>query len=163
MGGREFATIAGDAAHAAQPQWQDFARLIAQLVLALPSFAPAGGPFAGHAGRIVAPHALGAAESVALATLYLALMCDLQLDALGATGTVIVDGPLAANPQFAPLLAALRPGARIERASGRAGALQAARILCGHFTATPSAAVTRAELDANALAGYRSHWRGRLS
>jgi L-fuculokinase len=161
MGGREFAAIAGDTTTVNVPVWRDFAALIAQRCLALPAFAATGGPFAGCTGRIEAAHDLSTAQRVALATLYVALMCDLQLDALGASGTVVVDGPLADNAHFAPVLAALRPGTRIERASGNAGASQAARILCGQAPAVPGEAAAAAPLDAGSLHDYRSRWRQR--
>jgi len=162
MGGREFAGIAGETARSAEPQWADLRRVLSRQWLALPAFAPAGGPFAGRAGRIEAPAALTSAERAALATWYVALMCDLQLDALAAAGSVVVDGPLAGNAQFGPLLGALRPGTRVECVTGAAGAPQAARILCGYPAHVSAARAASAPLDPTLVAAYRAHWRSRI-
>jgi L-fuculokinase len=159
MGGREFAAIASAAAGAVNPEWPVFERLLTETCLALPAFAPGGGPFAGRQGRIDAPRALLPAELWALATLYVVLMCDLQLDALDTRGSVIVDGPLSGNARFAPLLAALRPGSRVSNAAGSAGAAQAARILCGQPSPAAGMPVAPAPVDATALNSYRAHWR----
>jgi sugar (pentulose or hexulose) kinase len=158
MGGREFAAIAGDEGRGTSPSWPVFERVIADGILALPSFAPAGGPFAGRTGRIVAPRTLTAAESAALATLYMVLLCDRQLDALGVRGTVVVDGPLSLNPAFAPLLALLRSSTTVEIAGANAGAAQAARILCGLAAAIPGQSVAAAPIAMQLLRGYRELW-----
>jgi sugar (pentulose or hexulose) kinase len=160
MGGREFAAIAGDSPAAATPD--DMRQVLRRGAMALPSFGSAGGPFAGHRGQLTAADRLNAAERTALATLYVALMCDLRLDELGATGPVIVDGPLAGDPLFLAVLAGLRPSAPVRAASSRAGTLRGALVLAqaaGRNEASPAAASFVApELDA-----YRRRWRAQCA
>lgn len=108
MGGREFGAIAGE--RPASFGLAEIEKLIAQRSLALPCFAETGGPFAGQAGRIIGPAPATPAEQAALATLYVVLMTDHCLAALGAQGRVVVEGAFTANPWFGPLLAGLAEG-----------------------------------------------------
>jgi sugar (pentulose or hexulose) kinase len=105
MGGREFGAIAGTAPAAFGQA--ELEALVRQGSFALPAFAAAG-PFAQRAGAIDGPPPAGAAQRAALATLYVALMSDYCLDALGVKGDVVVEGAFTGNPHFAPLLAAFR-------------------------------------------------------
>jgi L-fuculokinase len=128
-------------------------------ILALPSFAAAG-PFAGRTGAFLGADDLPDTGRAALATLYVALVTDYALDALGATGDVVVEGPLAGNPFFPGLLAALRAerGDVLlgEDGSGTIGGALA--LLDGlHRGATASAAVAPCHPDG--LRGYASLWR----
>lgn len=81
--------------------------------MALPCFAETGGPFAGRAGRVVGPQPASDAERAALATLYVVLMADHCLAALGASGRVVVEGAFTANPWFGPLLGSLAEGREV--------------------------------------------------
>jgi sugar (pentulose or hexulose) kinase len=105
MGGREFGALAGE--RPAPFGHDELQRLIARQTMALPCFAETGGPFAGRVGRIVGPAPETPAEQAALATLYVALVTDHCLAALGAHGRVVVEGAFTANSWFGPLLASL--------------------------------------------------------
>jgi L-fuculokinase len=159
MGGREYEAIAGNSSTPQQPTLESVRGVLDKNALALPSFAIAGGPFANRKAELLNADQLNSSERSALATLYCALQTDLLLDLLGATGTVLVDGPLAANPLFGALLAAFRPGSRVLIGDNRAGPTQCARLLCGH---TPSLHLHEIRpLSCAGLADYRSHWRFR--
>ncbi len=108
MGGREFGALAGE--RPAPFTAADVERLIGQQTMALPCFAETGGPFAGQVGRVAGPQPQNDAERAALATLYVVLMTDHCLQALGASGRVVVEGAFTVNPWFGPLLAGLAPG-----------------------------------------------------
>jgi hypothetical protein len=158
MGGREYAAIAGEAA--VPPDAAALAQVLRRGAIARPAFAPAG-PFAGEAGRIVNGEGLAPPARAALASLYLALVSDFLLDALGATGPVIIDGPLAANPLYGPLLGGLRPGAAVWRASPRSGSVLAARhLVSGDRPDLPLAAAS--PLASPGLAAARTAWRAYL-
>jgi sugar (pentulose or hexulose) kinase len=111
MGGREFGAIARgtDGTPPADFLASDLSAMVRQATFALPAFAQAG-PFAQRNGGIAGPAPASAAQRSALATLYLVLMCDYCLDALGVRGDVVVEGAFTGNAYFAPLLAALRTG-----------------------------------------------------
>jgi sugar (pentulose or hexulose) kinase len=164
MGGREYTAIAGDSPLAATSEaMQSVLRVGA---MALPSFAGAGGPFAGHRGQLLAADRLSAAERTALATLYVALMCDLRLDELGVTGPVVVDGPLAGDPLFLAVLAALQPASAIRAAPDRTGTLRGALVLAGAVKpddAATTGAPAIAPLDAPELEAYRRRWRAQCA
>ncbi|RZS56975.1 FGGY-family carbohydrate kinase [Sphaerotilus mobilis] len=120
MGGREFATICGDA----DPHWADetaLAEVLAQGWLALPAYAESGGPYAGRTpqllrhGHVVEAGVacVPAALRPALAALYCAqLTAELvtQLDAGGAARPLVLEGPLAGNAAWLRALAGLCPG-----------------------------------------------------
>ena len=163
MGGREFLAIAGDAAAAATPTLEDLQAVFAQGALALPSFAPAG-PYAGREGHIVDAERLDDAAHAALASLYVALMCELRLDELAAQGDLIVDGPLASNALYCEILAALRPAQRVALADPRAGVVHGAlQLVRGRNRGGPApAARVVAPRDITGLDAYRARWRRQL-
>jgi sugar (pentulose or hexulose) kinase len=127
--------------------------------MALPTFALAG-PFQGHAGRLVGADGLDGAGLATLASLYVALVTDVMLDLLGASGDVIVDGPLARNAVYASLLAALRPQP-VLTSMARAGTLAGARRLVRGEAEPPPSLRAVVPADVPGLAAYRADWRAR--
>ena len=160
MGGREYAAIAGERPAAATAA--DLHAVLAAGALALPSFAEAGGPWAGRRGTLQRAEALTDPQRAALATLYLALMCDARLEELGALGPLIVDGPLAADVLFLATLAALRPASPVHAAGTRAGSVAGALRIAGRSLPGDERAPAAAPLDSSELAGYRARWRAAL-
>lgn len=158
MGGREYEAIAPDRA----PVDVDaLATVLQRNAIALPSFAHAG-PFQNQRGRLLNADGMTGSERAALATLYVALMSDYTLDALGADGDVLIDGPLASNPLFPSVLAALRP-ARVFAVSGTSGVcVRAANYLAGLNGPPVDSLSPIAPLDLPALASYRAAWRAQL-
>lgn len=162
MGGREWERIAGPSPAAATAA--DLAALVAAGTMALPGFAEGDGLFPGRAGRgeITGPAPAGPAGRAALATLYTALSCATALDLLEARGRVIVDGGVAANPIFAPLLAALRPGDRVETSAESDGSAIGAALLWARNRGRAAARVPlrpAAPLILPGLAAYAERWR----
>ncbi|WP_225773477.1 FGGY-family carbohydrate kinase [Inquilinus sp. Marseille-Q2685] len=162
MGGREWERIAGDVRSEATAG--DVAALIAAGTMALPSFAEGDGLFPGRAGRggITGPAPAGPAGRAALATLYTALCCAAALDLLEARGRVIVDGGVAANPNFAPLLAALRPGDRVETSTESDGSAIGAALLWARNRGRAAARVPLRPAEPLALPGlaaYAERWK----
>lgn len=162
MGGREFAALAG-----AQPApfgIAEIEKLVAQQTLALPCFAETGGPFAGQAGRIEGPAPATDAERAALATLYVVLMADHCLSALGAEGApVIVEGAFTANPRFGALLAGLRDGREVVVSDDSSGTTCGGWLLARWgepLVAPPAEAV--AALNFAGWQAYREAWRARV-
>lgn len=133
MGGREFLELAGEGGLRAKARIDDVVKLIAQGTMALPSFTDSGGPFpgTGHRGRIVGPPPEGPGERAALASLYVALMMNVDLSLLASTGDVIIDGSFADNQVFTGLLAALRPGQSIATSKAKDGTALGAALLWG--------------------------------
>jgi sugar (pentulose or hexulose) kinase len=126
MGGREYSELIG--AVKASPGDAALDRVIASGAMALPCFAPQGGPFVSRRGEIRGDVAPG--DRPALATLYVALMSDLMLTRLGAnTGDLIVEGSFAVNSAYCELLAALRPQQRVFAGDDSAGTARGAALL----------------------------------
>jgi sugar (pentulose or hexulose) kinase len=159
MGGREYAVIGGGGnADAAAIE-----RVIASGAIALPCFSGQGGPYATTKGvirREVAVH-----DRTALATLYCALITDLMLTRMGATGgDLIVEGIFSDNLGFCQTLGALRPKQRVFAAEDAAGTARGAAMLA-HWppayplpTPTPVPAASIPGLDA-----YRAAWTAPIS
>ncbi|WP_116364091.1 FGGY-family carbohydrate kinase [Parahaliea mediterranea] len=165
MGGREFEAIcerAGD--EAARPLTQ--AALQATLdsgAMALPAFA-AGGPFNGSSGCIKVPEG-STRHGAALATLYLALMIDYELDLLGARGPIAFGSLSQRNPLLCGVLAALRPDSPVLLAGDGASTARGAWCLTRWHRPLPNAMgrFTRAApLALSGLADYRRQWRSCL-
>ncbi len=162
MGGREYSAIVGDSRGALDRAALE--RVIAHGALALPCFAPQGGPFAARRGEIRGE--VATSDRPALATLYVALMTDLMLTRLGAeAGDLIVEGGFVANPAFGPLLAALRPRQRVFAGSDAAGAARGAALLARwppeRGPAPDQIAVAPAEIAG--LHAYRDAWTQALA
>ncbi len=128
MGGREFAALcAGADPSLATPE--ALAEVLRQGWMALPSFAEAGGPFAGRPGRLLRRGAVADLSAVpealrpALATLYCACLGTMLVDdlagpdAAAATAPVILEGPLALNAAYGPAMAALLPSRTVLRST----------------------------------------------
>lgn len=130
MGGAEIAAIEAGA-EAGSGSAADVAALVARGSFALPSFTDSGGPMPGTGGRgrFVGPPAATAAERVALAALYCALMTDRSLDAVGSASDIVIDGPFGENGLFCAALAALRPAQRVLRSDLRDGTAAGAALL----------------------------------
>jgi L-fuculokinase len=162
-GGREYQAIAGSGAGQSVPDEASLQQVLQVGALALPSFAPAGGPFAGHAGRLIRAERLDDKCRPALAALYLALMTDLALDSLDARGEILLDGPLADNGLYARILASLRPGQTVRGAARRGGIVHAALHLAHCPVETEQRATPALPLScADALREYRARWQREL-
>ena len=136
MGGREYLAVAGEGAP--PPTLAGLEQALAAGAMVLPGFA-AGGPFQGRRGAIIRADGLDGQARAALATLYVALLTDLVLDLLQSGGDIMVDGPLAQNPLYARLLAALRPASPVFLGAGDAGPIGGARyLLLGKAVAPPA-------------------------
>jgi L-fuculokinase len=163
MGGREYATIAGETARGVPPSLDGLNAVLAADAMALPSFA-LGGPCQGHEGRVVQAALLAPEGRAALATLYCALMADLILDRLGVAGAILVDGPFAANPLFPAVLQSLRPADPVAAGGTRGGITAAVLWLAGEAVPPEPVAATLAPLPAaEALRDYRDRWRSMLA
>lgn len=118
MGGREIeALISPDCRHVDIPEDQPallaaVPQLIADNVMALPSFAGGTGPFPDHHGHwLNQPNSHDARRSAAC--LYAALMADISLQTIGSRGAILIEGRFAKAHVFARMLASLRPDCQI--------------------------------------------------
>jgi sugar (pentulose or hexulose) kinase len=161
MGGREYAAIAEGAM--VPPTAAGLAAVLAAEAVALPSFA-LGGPCQGRRGQVLRAEALAPEGRAALATLYCALMADLILDRLGVAGTILVDGPFAANPLFPAVLQSLRAENPVRPSGTRGGITAAVLWLAGaEPPPEPKPKPLPALAEAEALRAYRDRWRGMLT
>ena len=167
MGGREFDEIcrqalATTASSALDIGEEDLVAVIDAGIYAIPPFQVGSGPFAckREVGRIA-----GGEGSPALATLYLALMMDLELELLGGDGSIIFGGLSRKNPLLCRLLAQLRPHQEFVACDESAGSVTGAWCLTRWDDPVPEA-MTHYEvirpLNLPGLLAYREKWR-RLS
>ena len=161
LGGREYEAIAGGTAipggtHGAlQPTAAALRSVLSRGAMAL-----ARSDTANAGVQLVNAEGLDEVERAALATLYCSLQTDRLLDLLGLSGTVIVDGPLSANPLYLGLLRAYRAPAPVLGGDSRAGLAQCARYLCGN---SPTLHLTQASpLECAGLTNYRNEWLSRV-
>ncbi len=158
MGGREYEAIARGQG---VPTLESVREIVRTGVMALPSFASAG-PFNGRIGQLVNAAGLNGMARASLATLYSALMTDLSIESHGARGEVFVDGPLAANPLFAPLLAALTDVGQVKRAPSTTAAGRVAAYLAGFAGDSQEPLMDVEPFDIPELLSYRDRWREAL-
>ena len=161
MGGREFGAIAGAAPALCSDA--DIARLISQGTFALPCFAESGGPFSGRSGSIVGPAPHTDQERYALATLYCVLMSDYCLDALAASGPVMVEGSFTGNLYFAPLLAHMRAGQQVCASDDTSGTTCGGWLLHRWGEARINQGAPAVPSPIAGLLDYRARWRALLA
>lgn len=160
MGGREYAAILDGAQPGAEEQ--DLNAVLLSGAIALPAFAPSGGPYAGREGRIEGflpdrPHA-----RAALASLYAALVTDAQLDSLGADkGPIAVEGSFAGNALYCGILATFRPDQPVLLSPDTAGTAYGASLLAHwpHAPTRPPMPRATPVGDKPHLLAHRLRWR----
>ena len=130
MGGREYQAILGPSEGPVVPTQDALASILRRRAFALPP-AHATSERSGFAGRLIHTEGLEGEERAALATAYLALRTERRLSDLGATGDILLDGPLSTNRLYVELLANLRPGSPIRLNDARSGVVRASLILAG--------------------------------
>ncbi|HZP20364.1 MAG TPA: FGGY family carbohydrate kinase [Bauldia sp.] len=162
MAGREFAELAGQAA---EPGAADIERVIAERIMALPSFARGTGPFGRRTGNWTQdPAGLAPGMRTAAASLYAALVTDTCLGLAGADGASIVEGPFARNGLFLGALASLTGRAVIGRPDATGTTDGAALLALGPAARPDDEAdgppTPPLEVD---LAGYAAEWRRRAA
>jgi L-fuculokinase len=160
MGGREFSVLS--AGQTDDCSWNDIATLVAQETLALPSFAPLGGPWPGRRGEIRGPQPASTQESYALATLYAALVTDNCLTRLKSRGEIVIEGAFTANRHFAALLATLRPEQAVWVSEDRSGTTGGAYLLACQPAKYDSPRSRALPCSVLGLSDYVIHWRTAL-
>jgi sugar (pentulose or hexulose) kinase len=157
MGGREFEILS---AEIGTLEDEDVSAAIAPAIekgiMLLPNVAPGSGPFPGKTGRWVNADGKSAAERLAAACLYLALMTDACLDLVGASGPIIVEGPFCSNDPYLIILAALT-GRHVIAVPGSTGTSAGAALLAG-VRSVQGAEKRFAPSDIAGLQVYRDRW-----
>jgi L-fuculokinase len=162
MGGREYETIAQTTE---QPSAEALAEVLRRGAMALPTFA-SGGPFGDREAQLIGVDGLNAAGRATVATLYSALMTGLLIESLGTAGEIFVDGPMARNQLFAPLLSAFLPVGTVKLYPAQGGTSWVMHL--AGFATQASAAQLRevarvvATSKTAGLREYQSLWRQRL-
>ncbi len=158
MGGREFELLTGGDATPASDA--DLDRVLAQCIMALPTFVAGVGPFPHGTGRWThAPDTLAPGERNAAASLYLALMTAETLSLIGAAGPIIVEGPFARNMLFCGALAAVT-GRPVEPSDSGTGTMVGTLMtVTGELPKRPPKPPAVASLAHPALEAYVEVWR----
>ncbi|GAB5450820.1 MAG: FGGY-family carbohydrate kinase [Halioglobus sp.] len=164
MGGREFEEICRltNARPDGDCKESDLAAIVDARDFILPAFSSAGGPFARRAGEMPRDVANGKA----LATLYLALMIDYELDLLHAQGDIVFGSAAGKNPLLCRLLAQLRPGRRVLQSGDDASTVRGAWCLTRPgYPNVPGMDELGVALptDLVGLDVYRDEWRMKVS
>ena len=162
MGGREYEAVVGDHDLNSTPTPVSLSSVVDQRAMALPSFVTGGGPFPHNEGKVFRTDRLDSSERAALGTLYVALIVDVMLDMLEARGDLVIDGPLARNPLFAPIVAAFRPASSVQLEDSASGAASGGLALArgmrrGNASRDRDPAVEPLAMDG--LQAYRAQWR----
>lgn len=175
MSGREFAALL-DGAPPDLGALDDVQQLLHSHTVALPSFAPHGGPFTHRAGQVlrageaIALQALPPGQRSALAALCCAQITAwlvLQLRPASAAAKVVVEGPLAHNALYLGLLQALLPGHQCQASTDAMEVTARGTWMLSRWpvptTAHSLQAAPRYELNAlDELQGYHAAWLNAL-
>jgi sugar (pentulose or hexulose) kinase len=158
MGGREFAEQTRDL-DGCITTLESAAEVVERGSILVPPLNDGGGPFIGApiGGPRGAPTENGE-QSVARASLYLALMTDYCFDLIRARGPVIVEGSLTGNQTYLQALASLRKDGVLV-SSDTTGTVSGAALLADVKIADEPESVEPLHLSMDA---YRRRWREAL-
>lgn len=156
MGGREYALATKG--QGAAPSVDALMAAAEGDAMVLPNLTDSGGPLPGASGRIVG----GEPASIAVATLYVAMMAAESIRQLGQLPTLVVEGP-AATPAFCTALAALLDGTEVSRATEGVGPVLGAARLALEGLPPPAVEPVRSPTGADALRDYSRRWRERAA
>ncbi|TMH01732.1 MAG: hypothetical protein E6H67_16545 [Betaproteobacteria bacterium] len=162
MGGREYQSVVGERDMESTPTAGSLRSVLDQRAMALPSFVRGGGPFPRNEGKIIRSERLDPSARAALGTLYVALIVDVMLDMLEARGDLVIDGPLARNPLFGPILAAFRPASRVQLGGSSSGAASGGLALTRGMRRVDTGRDSGSAVEPLAIDGlqaYRMQWR----
>lgn len=163
MAGREYAGIcqALDVPLDASYGLDDIQKIVARGVYALPQFTSGSGPFAHRQGQFS-----GEASQVhgaALASVYLALMLDYELDLLEAEGDLFIEGAFLKNQWLCRILAALRNRQTVYLSRDTTGTARGAAVLAGIPVCQESRLEVCEPVLISELLLYQNFWRKALS
>lgn len=136
---------------------EDIEAVIEDGVYALPQFCDASGPFAGVAGRIQG--ATNRVNGAALASLYCALMLDLELDLLNAKGKVFLEGAFLKNTFLCRTLSTLRNDSSVYLSSDSTGTVKGAASLALPDVKDEGLRSACEPLAIKGMMAYREKWR----
>lgn len=157
MGGREYEIIRAGHAPVAGPE--DAARVLARGLMLFPSVVADSGPFQGRKASWSTGTRSSAETEVALGY-YLALMTAECLEAIGAEGPTLIEGPFSANPWFRDMLAAATGRAALPSPFRTGTAVGAALLFAPSEART--AGTEMPEAPDPALLAYAESWRQRV-
>jgi sugar (pentulose or hexulose) kinase len=159
MGGREFARLT-KGLHGCITTMDDVAAVLDEGARLVPPLGDDGGPFDGSplGGPAGAPTQTDE-QTVARASVYLALMTDYCFDLLKAEGPVIVEGSLTGNRAFLTALACLRRENSVLVSSDATGTVSGAALLADSSIPDEPELVEPVDLP---MAAYRKAWREAL-
>lgn len=126
---------------------------------ALPAFCESSGPFSGKAGSLQAD--VNRINGAALASMYCALMLDLELDLLKAEGDIFLEGAFLKNSLLCQLLATLRGEQRLFLSNDATGTVRGAAALADPEMVMEEERTLCEPLSIPGLLAYRDRWRQR--
>jgi hypothetical protein len=163
MGGREIEMLTGidtrrvDTAQDQPGLIAAVPRALADGAFVLPTFAAGCGPFPHAFGRWIHKPS-GDAPLRAMACLYAALVADVSLDLIGASGQLVIEGRFAQAQVFVRALATLRPQMAVHVAdAGNDASSGPLRLLDPELA--PLGGLTRVEALSVNLDQLREQWR----
>ncbi|UZJ44954.1 FGGY family carbohydrate kinase [Marinimicrobium sp. C6131] len=159
MGGREYEAICYRLGSYPEEPFsvEDIETVLADAVYALPQFCDTSGPFSGTPGRIEG--STDRINGAALASVYSALMLDLELDLLKARGAVFVEGAFLKNSLLCRLLATLRGDNPVYLSNDSTGTVKGAASLALSNPDSPEHRVLCESLSIDGLEHYKAQWR----
>jgi sugar (pentulose or hexulose) kinase len=162
MAGREYEHLTAGTADCENPDPKMAEVVMSNDAMALPSFIESGGPFSGCTGQIInAPSE--STQTKAMASLYCALVTDVCLDNLGASGELIIEGRYVRDAVYIEALTHFRQQQRVRISDDETGTVRGAARLLNWPSEKPGLPPRyEAAGPATPYVRYRARWRERL-
>jgi len=156
MGGREYEILTRGLAQPTPVELEAaLSEVLKRSLMILPNVMEGSGPFPGKKMRWLGETA-SSTETVATASLYVAMMTKACLDLVGAEGPVVVEGPMSGNPVYLKSLAGLtRREVIVQQNGSLSGTALGAALLTG---LEPPAGRERRFAPSSSLEDYYRRW-----
>jgi len=140
---------------------KDIADIIKRGAYALPQFTPGSGPFPNREGLL--SDGTDEINGAALATMYSALMLDVELDILKAEGDIFIEGAFLRNRLLCRLLASLRRDQTVYLSGDEAGTTKGGAVLAGFEEFMTESLELCQPLTVTDLYLYQENWTAYLT
>jgi len=160
MGGREYQMICDQlgASVSAEINRESLVQVIESGAFALPNFCPGTGPFPNAKAKMVGW--VDPKHGSALATLYCAMMIDVQLTLLEAEGSIIIEGSFLKNTWLCTILASLRKNQSVLLSADTTGTVRGCAQLCRWWDPVPELNLDICEAkEISGLRDYYERWK----
>lgn len=162
MAGREYEALCHHMGAFLEKQFdeRDLINIVDNGAMVLPQLIEGSGPFPKNKARILAD--VNSVNGAAMASIYCALLLDLELDLLGASGDIYMEGAFLKNHWLCRILASLREDQSLFISSDSTGTVKGTASLAGFYAELEESLSLSDPWYFTGVSDYKKRWRDAL-